>query len=102
MWLMANMIIINKLKGCFMRFFIMFFLLVTIVNATDSVSFFKKSSENELLCHVGQYSFKMVSQKNATVEVIHGHRFFKLNDENMYFLNNACRPLKDKKEGIIF
>ena len=85
-----------------MRLFILFFLLVTASYATNSVPYFKKSPDNQLLCHVGQYSFKMVSQKNAVIEDIHGHIFFKLNDENLYFLNNACQPLKDKKEGIIF
>jgi len=85
-----------------MRLFILFFLLITASYATNSVSYFKKSPDNQLLCHVGQYSFKMVSQKNAVIVDMHGHIFFKLNDENMYFLNNACQPLKDKKEGIIF
>ena len=85
-----------------MRSFILIFLLITAVAATDSVSYFNKSSDNQLLCHVGQYSFKMVSQKNAVIQEIHGHTFFKLKDENMYFLNNACQPLKDKKDGIIF
>jgi hypothetical protein len=61
-----------------MRLLILFFLLITASHATDSVSYFNSSSENKLLCHVGQYSFKMVSQKNA------------------------CQPLKDKKEGVIF
>ena len=85
-----------------MRLFILFFLMITSANATGSVAYFNKSPDNQLLCHVGQSSFKMVSQKNAVIKEIHGHTFFKLNDENMYFLNNACQPLKDKKEGIIF
>jgi hypothetical protein len=68
----------------------------------DSVEYFKKSKDNELLCHVGQYSFKMVSQKNAKIVEIHGHTFFKLNDENIYFLSNACQAIKEKKAGIIF
>jgi len=85
-----------------MRLFILFFLLISALNATDSITYFNESPKNQLLCHVGQYSFKMVSQNNAVIEEIHGHTFFKLNNENMYFLNNACQPLKDKKEGIIF
>lgn len=85
-----------------MRLFILFFLLATASYATNSVLYFKKSPDNQLLCHVGQYSFKIVSQKNAAIVDMRGHLFFKLNDENMYFLNNACQPLKDKKEGIIF
>ena len=85
-----------------MRSLILFFTLMSAVYATGSVTYFKESPKNELLCHIGQYSFKMVSQKNAILVEIHGHTFFKLNDENIYFLNNACQPLKDKKVGIIF
>ena len=85
-----------------MRLFILFLLLITATYAMDSVSYFKKSPDNKLLCHLGQYSFKMISQKNAVVENMHGHLFFKLKNENLYFLNNACQSLQDKKEGIIF
>lgn len=27
--------------------------------------------------------------------------YFRLKDENLYFLNNACEPLKDKKKATI-
>ena len=84
-----------------MRLFLVLFLLTTYVFGLDSVSYFKKSEDNKLLCHIGQYSFKLVTHKNAKVEDIHGHEFFKLTDENLYFLSNACQPLSDK-EGIIF
>ena len=85
-----------------MRIFILFLLVFTFTYASDTISHFKESSKNQLLCHVGQYSFKMVSQKNAVIETIHGHVFFKLIDENLYFLNNACQQFIAKKEGIIF
>lgn len=85
-----------------MRVLIIISLFLTSIYAFDSVSYFKKSPDNKLLCHVGQYSFKMVSQKNATLEKIHEHIYFKLNDENLYFLNNACQTFKANKEGVIF
>lgn len=85
-----------------MRILIIFSLLLTSIHAFDAISYFKESPDNKLLCHVGQYSFKMLSQKNATLEKIHEHIYFKLNDENFYFLNNACQTFKTEKEGIIF
>ena len=69
-----------------MRIFIIFSLLMTSVYAFDEVSYFEKSPDNQLLCHIGQYSFKMISQKN----------------ENLYLLNNACQTFKAEKVGIIF
>lgn len=84
-----------------MRIVILLFMMSTCIFALDSISYFKKSKENKLLCHIGQYSFKLVTHKNAVIENIHGHEFFKLTDENLYFLSNACQPLS-KKEGIIF
>ena len=80
------MIIINKLGRWGMRIFIIFSLLMTSVYAFDEVSYFEKSPDNQLLCHIGQYSFKMISQKN----------------ENLYLLNNACQTFKAEKVGIIF
>ena len=85
-----------------MRILIIFSLLLTSIHAFDAISYFKESAENKLLCHVGQYSFKMVSQRNAKIEKIHEHMYFKLNDENLYFLNNACQTFKANKKGIIF
>ena len=84
-----------------MRLFIIL-MLTTAVFATDSISFFKKDLENQLLCHLGQYSFKMVSQKNSVMIKIHEHIFFKLKDENLYFLNNTCQPLEVADRAIIF
>jgi len=66
------------------------------------MAYFEESPKNQLLCHVGQHSFKMVSQKNAKIVKIHNHFYFKLNDENLYLLNNACQTFVAKKVGIIF
>jgi len=85
-----------------MRFFIIFSLLFTVTYAFDVVSYFKESVDNKLLCHVGQHSFKMVSQKNAKIEKIHKHIYFKLKDDNLYFLENACQTFKVEGEGVIF
>jgi len=85
-----------------MRFLILSLLLVLSTYANESVSYFKKSPDNKLLCHVGQSSFKMVSQKNAIIEEFHGGYFFKLINENFYFPANSCQPLVNKKEAIIF
>ena len=85
-----------------MRFFTIFLLFITAAYTFDAIAYFKASPKNKLLCHIGQYSFKMLSQKNAKLETIHEHTYFKLNDENLYFLNNACQPFKAEKEGLIF
>ncbi len=85
-----------------MRLFIIFSLLFTVTYAFDAVSYFKESKDHKLLCHVGQHSFKMVSQKNAKLEKIHEHMYFKLNDENLYLLNNSCQTFEASREGIIF
>ncbi len=85
-----------------MRIFTIFILLFTSIHAFDAIAYFKESPGNKLLCHVGQYSFKMVSKENAKVERIHEHMYFKLNDENLYFLENACQTFKAEREGIIF
>jgi len=85
-----------------MRLLILSLLLVFTTYANESVSYFKKSRDNQLLCNVGQSSYKMVSQKNALIEYIHGGYFFKLINENFYFPANSCQPLVSKKQGIIF
>jgi len=76
-----------------MRFYILLFILATSGFSSDTVKFFQESPENRLLCHLGTHSFKMISQKNSVIEEIHGHMFFKLKDENLYFMNNACQML---------
>ena len=83
-----------------MRIIILLLLFTNLIYGDDSIEYFKESSKNQLLCHVGQYSFKMVSQKNAEVESIHGHQYFKLKSENLYFLTNACQAVKEKIEII--
>ena len=83
-----------------MRLPILFSILVTVSSAYESISYFKQSPDNQLLCHLGQHSFKMVSQKNSVIEDIHGHMYFKIKDENLYFLNNACQPLTKKTKPI--
>jgi len=83
-----------------MRLFILMLLFTNLIYGTDSMSYFQKSEKNQLLCHVGQYSFKMVSQKNAKIENIHGHQYFKLKNENLYFLSNACQAVDEKIEII--
>lgn len=77
-------------------------MLVAVGFSSDSILYFKKSPNNELLCHLGQYSFKIVSQKNSVIVDMHEHKFFKLKDENLYFLNNACQPIGNGKKAIIF
>lgn len=84
-----------------MRHLIVIALLATGLFANEQVSFFKASPDNRLLCHLGQYSFKMVSQKNATVVEIRTHTFFLLKDENTYLLTTGCQTLV-KQQGIIF
>jgi len=85
-----------------MRLFLLTFLFLGTIYASDTINFFKASKDNKLICHVGQYSFKVLSQENATLQKMNGHTFFKLKNENLYFLNNSCQELKNNKNGIIF
>ena len=84
-----------------MKLLLLSFLLLTSSYATVAVDFFEKNKENQILCHIGQYSYKILSQKNASVVKIHGKEFFKINDENLYFLNNSCQAIKNR-DGIVF
>jgi len=83
-----------------MRVLILFFFLMTSIFANDTVMFFNKSSDNRLLCHLGQYSFMMVSQKNSVIAEIDGHIYFNMKKKNLYFLSNACQIVKDSKNKI--
>jgi len=83
-----------------MRVLILFFFLMTSILANDTVIFFNKSIDNRLLCHLGQYSFMMVSQKNSVIENIDGHIYFNVKKENLYFLSNACQIVKNSKNKI--
>ena len=84
-----------------MRLLLLSFLLITSSYATDAVDFFQKDKENQILCHIGQYSYKVLTQKNAEVVKIHGKEFFKMKDESLYFLNNSCQAIKGR-DGIVF
>jgi hypothetical protein len=84
-----------------MRLLLLSFLLLSSSYANDSVDFFNKDKNNKVLCHIGQYSYKVLSQENAKIIKIHGRDFFKMKDENMYFLNNSCQAIKDR-DGIVF
>jgi len=84
-----------------MKLLLLSFLLLTSSYATDAVDFFQKNKNNQILCHIGQYSYKVLTQKNAKVVKIHDKEFFKMNNENLYFLNNSCQSIK-KRDGIVF
>jgi len=83
-----------------MRIFILFFWLIVTVFANDPVTFFKESRHNKLLCHLGQYSFMIVSQKNSIITNIDGHIYFNVKNENLYFLSNTCQVVKYSKNKI--
>lgn len=84
-----------------MRLILLCLLIITSSYATDAVDFFEKDKNNKILCHVGQYSYKVLSQENAKIVKIHDKFFFKLKDENLYFLNNSCQAVKSR-DGIVF
>jgi len=84
-----------------MKLLLLSFLLITTSYATDAVDFFNKKEDNKILCHIGQYSYKVLSQKNAKIVKIHNRNFFKMKNENLYFLNNSCQAIKDR-DGIVF
>jgi len=83
-----------------MRILILFFALIAFVFASDPVTFFKQSSKNKLLCHLGQYSFMIVSQKNSVITRIDRHIYFNMKSENLYFLSNTCQIVKNSKDKI--
>ena len=85
-----------------MRILLLLSLLTLSAMADETIEFFKKDLENKVLCHVGQYTYKVLSQKNAKLIKIHAHFYFKLNNENNYFLTTGCQKISTKKEGIIF
>lgn len=85
-----------------MRFLFLICITSLALFASDTVEFFNKSAENKVLCRVGQYSYKVVSQKNAVIESMHEHQFFKLKDENLYFLTTGCQELDGQKPHIMF
>ena len=84
-----------------MKSLLLSFLLLTSSYASDAVEFFQKNKNNKILCHIGQYSYKVLSQKNANIIKIHDRKFFKMKNENLYFLNNSCQAIKDR-DGIVF
>ena len=84
-----------------MKLLLLSFLLLSTTYASDAVDFFQKDKKNKILCHIGQYSYKVLSQNNSIIVKIHGRNFFKLKDENLYFLNNSCQAIKDR-DGIVF
>jgi len=83
-----------------MRVSILFFVLLTSAFSNDPVAFFNKSSKNKLLCHLGQYSFMIVSQKNSVITRIDRHIYFNMKSENLYFLSNTCQIVKNSKDKI--
>ncbi len=85
-----------------MHYFLLTILFVSSIFANDAAKYFKKSTDNKIFCHIGQYSYKMLSQNEAKIININGHNYFKMKDENLYFLSNSCQPLKDSKELIGF
>ncbi len=85
-----------------MRFIFLVCFLSFALFANDTVAFFNKAPDNRALCRVGQYSYKVVSQKNAVIVTMHGHDYFKIKDENLYFLTTGCEPLDGQKPHVIF
>ena len=84
-----------------MKSLLLSLLLLSSSYATDAVDFFQKDKDNKILCHIGQYSYKILTQKNAKIVKIHNREFFKMKDENLYFLNNSCQSIKNR-DGIVF
>jgi len=85
-----------------MRYILLTLIFISSIFANDAVEYFKENKENKVFCHIGQYSYKMLSQNEAKIIDINGHDYFKVKDENLYFLSNSCQPLKDSKELIGF
>ncbi len=85
-----------------MRYILIILIFVTSIFASEAAEYFLKSENNKVFCHIGQYSYKMLTQKDAILANINGHDYFKMKDRNLYFLSNSCQPLTGKKELIGF
>ncbi len=85
-----------------MRFLLAVMMIVSGLLANDALNYFNAAPDNKVLCKAAQYTFKMVSQKNAVAVHIHDHDFFKLKDENLYLSVSGCSPLDGKRAGLIF
>ncbi len=85
-----------------MRYILITFILITSVFANDTMEYFKESKDNKVFCHMGQYSYKMLTQGEATLVLVNEHWYFKIKGKNLYFLSNSCQPLKDSREFIGF
>lgn len=82
-------------------------LLVTVtaalLSANESViRFFNESKANRIMCRETEYTYILLSQKNAEPVELKGHTFFKLKGKNRYISITGCQPLTDEKEAIIF
>jgi hypothetical protein len=73
-----------------------------LLASENPTTFFQKSEANQLLCRESEYVYRLISQKNAKAVTLHGHRFFKLQGENLYLIATGCTPLTGKKEAIVF
>jgi hypothetical protein len=85
-----------------MRFIILTVLIVSAVFGNESLEYFKENPKNRVLCKVSQYAYKIISQKNAEVVIMHEHTFFKLKGENYYLITTGCSPADGKREMLIF
>ncbi|RLA76753.1 MAG: hypothetical protein DRG78_18490 [Epsilonproteobacteria bacterium] len=85
-----------------MRYILIILIFVSSIIANDSIVYFKENKENKVFCHIGQYSYKMLTQNEANIVHVNGHDYFKMKNENLYFLSNSCQPLKARKELLGF
>ena len=85
-----------------MRYFLLSLIFISSIFADSATEYFQKSKENKVFCHMGQYSYKMLTQNEAKIVHVNGHDYFKMKDDNLYFLSNSCVPLRNRKELLGF
>lgn len=84
-----------------MRYILLLSMAILLSAGEDPATYFLGSDKHQVLCHESAYSYKLLSQSNATVVELKGHTFFKVNGENKYIPKTACQPLEEK-EAIVF
>jgi hypothetical protein len=77
-------------------------LIASLCASEHAVTFFLESEQNQLLCREAEFSYRVISQKNAEVVTLEGHHFFRLIKEDRYLTATGCSPLTGKREAIVF
>ncbi len=83
-------------------FFCLFLTTWLTASEQHAITFFQESKDHRLLCREAEFSYRVISQKNAELIRIEDDAFFHLKKEDIYLTATGCMPLTGKKEAIVF